>query len=27
VARRMAEIAYVLLKEKRGYIEKPIIFS
>ena len=27
VARRMAEIAYVLLKEKRQYIEKPIIFS
>lgn len=27
VARRMAEIAYVLLKEKREYIEKPIIYS
>jgi len=27
VARRMAEVAYVLLKEKRPYIEKPIIFS
>ena len=27
VARRMAEIAYVLLKEKRQYIEKPIIIS
>ena len=27
VARRMAEVAYVLLKEKRQYIEKPIIFS
>ena len=27
VARRMAEIAYVLLKEKRGYIEKQVIFS
>jgi transposase len=27
VARRMAEIAYVLLKEKRSYIEKPIIYS
>ena len=27
VARRMAEIVYVLLKEKRGYIEKPIIYS
>ena len=27
VARRMAEIVYVLLKEKRPYIEKPIIYS
>jgi len=27
VARRIAEITYVLLKEKRGYIEKPIIYS
>lgn len=27
VARRIAEIAYVLLKEKRPYIEKPIIYS
>ena len=27
VARRLAEIAYVLLKEKRQYIEKPIIYS
>ena len=27
VARRIAEIAYVLLKEKRGYIEKQVIYS
>ncbi|MBC7334366.1 MAG: IS110 family transposase [Actinobacteria bacterium] len=27
VARRMAEICYVILKEKRPYIEKPIIYS
>jgi transposase len=27
VARRMAEIVYVLLREKRSYIEKPIIYS
>jgi len=27
VARRLAEIAYVILKEKREYIEKPIIYS
>jgi transposase len=27
VARRIAEISYVILKEKRPYIEKPIVYS
>ena len=27
IARRIAEIVYVILKEKREYIEKPIIYS
>jgi len=26
IARRIAEIAYVILKEKRSYIEKPISY-
>ena len=27
VARKITEVAYVVLKEKRAYIEKPIIYS